>query len=78
MQPGVKEMLEAQAKHRLIPRGGAVLDLGCAPGAWQLLAMYMCMHFAVCLPFRLVLAPPERLASFKRSSASFCNTNASL
>ena len=28
------KLLEAQAKHRLIPRGGAVLDLGCAPGAW--------------------------------------------
>ena len=23
-----------QAAHRLIPRGGSVLDLGCAPGAW--------------------------------------------
>ena len=25
---------EIQDKHRVIPRGGHVLDLGCSPGAW--------------------------------------------
>lgn len=28
------KLLEIQQKHKLIPRGGRVLDLGCHPGAW--------------------------------------------
>eukprot|EP00897_Mesotaenium_endlicherianum_P005834 jgi/Mesen1/5279/ME000263S04391 len=28
------QLLEIQSKHKVIPRGGFVLDLGCAPGAW--------------------------------------------
>lgn len=28
------KLLEIQEKHRIIPRGGLVLDLGCHPGAW--------------------------------------------
>jgi 23S rRNA (uridine2552-2'-O)-methyltransferase len=28
------KLLEIQEKHRVIPPGGAVLDLGCHPGAW--------------------------------------------
>ncbi|KAL6770446.1 RRM5 [Auxenochlorella protothecoides x Auxenochlorella symbiontica] len=28
------KLLEIQEKHRIIPRGGQVLDLGCHPGAW--------------------------------------------
>ena len=27
-----------QAKHAVVPRGGLVLDLGCAPGAWMQVA----------------------------------------
>lgn len=28
------KLLEIQQKHKLIPPGGNVLDLGCHPGAW--------------------------------------------
>lgn len=28
------KLLELQSAHRLIPKGGNVLDLGCVPGAW--------------------------------------------
>ncbi|GBG89865.1 hypothetical protein CBR_g49713 [Chara braunii] len=28
------KLLEIQQKHKVVPRGGAVLDLGCCPGAW--------------------------------------------
>ena len=28
------KLLEIQQKHKLIPQGGQVLDLGCHPGAW--------------------------------------------
>lgn len=31
LKPSVQEI---QDKHRVIPRGGHVLDLGCSPGAW--------------------------------------------
>jgi 23S rRNA U2552 (ribose-2'-O)-methylase RlmE/FtsJ len=28
------KLLEIQQKHKIIPAGGQVLDLGCHPGAW--------------------------------------------
>ncbi len=28
------KLMEIQQKHKIIPPGGAVLDLGCSPGAW--------------------------------------------
>ncbi len=34
----VYKLKELQAKYRLIRKGGRVLDLGCAPGAWLLYA----------------------------------------
>lgn len=33
------KLLEIQKRHRVIPQGGTVLDLGCSPGAWLQVAI---------------------------------------
>lgn len=38
----VYKLEEIQRKHRIIRKGDAILDLGCAPGAWLLFAARQC------------------------------------
>lgn len=38
----VFKLKELHQRYRLLPRGGRVLDLGCAPGSWLLYAAQVC------------------------------------